>query len=181
MRFHIQSFENMILKKLVALLLEWHFARAASSQLLGNEAWEKYREASEKISFNKPMGDKDLPHQLRREQRDCKELRSVSLRAPPPSNFEDSSLKEETFKEETFTDSTFPETSFEKNSLTESSLTDSSLTENSFTKSSLPKKTFDKNSFSENTFSENSFDKSTFKEETFKKRPSLKRASTTAA
>ena len=38
--FH-QSFENMISKKLVALLLEKHFASAASFQLLGNEAWEK--------------------------------------------------------------------------------------------------------------------------------------------
>ena len=53
MRFHIQSFENMILKKLVALLLESHFAKAASTQLLGNEAWAKYREASQKIVFKK--------------------------------------------------------------------------------------------------------------------------------
>ena len=174
--FH-QSFENMILKKLVALLLEWHFAKAASTQLLGNEAWAKYREASQKIIFKKTLGDKVLPHQLRREQLDCKDLRSDSFRALCPTSFEENnfaehSFNEETFKEETFTESTFDreeltDSSFTASSLTDSSLTDSSLTENSFTKSSLTKKSFDNNSFSENTFSENSFDKSTFKEETF--------------
>ena len=143
--FH-QSFENMISKKLVALLLERHFASAASVQPFGYKAWKKLREASKEISFDKTMGDKELPHQLRREQLDCKELRSDSFRALCPSNFEDSSFEEETFKEETFTESRF--------------------TESTLTKSSLTKKSFDKNNFSE-TFSENSFDKSTFKEETF--------------
>ena len=184
--FH-QSFENMILKKLVALLLDGHFAKAASTQLLGNEAWAKYREASQKIIFKKTLGDKVLPHQLRREQLDCKELRSASLRALCPSNFEDSSLQEATFKEESFTASTFPEKSFDKssfadnsfteetftqNSFTKSSLTPSSLTKTSFAKKGLRKKSFDKTSFSENTFlensfSENSFDKNSLEAKTF--------------
>ena len=50
--FH-QSFENMILKKLVALLLEKHFALATSFQLNGNKAWRKFREASKEIIFHK--------------------------------------------------------------------------------------------------------------------------------
>ena len=52
----------IFLKKLVALLLEKHFASAASSQLLGNEAWEKYREASKEISFDKTTRGKELSH-----------------------------------------------------------------------------------------------------------------------
>ena len=88
-----QNFQSVIFKKkLVALLPEKHFALAASSQLLGNEAWEKYREASEEISFDKVRG-KELSQELRREQLDCKELRSDSFRALCPSNFEDSSFK----------------------------------------------------------------------------------------
>ena len=70
--FH-QSVENMILKKLVALLLEKHFALAASFQLNGNKAWKKFREASKEIIFNKTTRGKELPHQLRREQLDCKD------------------------------------------------------------------------------------------------------------
>ena len=104
--FH-QSFEKMILKKLVALLLEKHFASAASLQLNGNKAWKKFREASKEIIFNKTMRDKELPHQLRREQLDCKDLRSASFRALCPSNFEHNSFKEETFTEETFKEETF--------------------------------------------------------------------------
>ena len=77
---------------------ESHFASAASSHLLGNEAWEKYREASEEISFKKTVRVKELPHQLRREQLDCKDLRSASFRALCPSNFEDNSLQQATFK-----------------------------------------------------------------------------------
>ena len=116
--FH-QSFENMILQKLVALLLEWHFARAASTQLLGNEAWAKYREASQKIIFKKTLGDKVLPHQLRREQLDCKDLRSDSFRALCPTSFEENnfaehSFKEATFKEDSFEDTALQEKSFEK-------------------------------------------------------------------
>ena len=110
-----QNFQSLIFKKkLVALLPEKHFALAASSQLLGNEAWEKYREASKEISFDKVSDKKLSPQALRREQLDCKELRSDSFRALCPSTFEDSSLQEETFKEETFTESTFPEKQLRK-------------------------------------------------------------------
>ena len=77
-----KSFQKMIfLKKLDALLLEWHFAKAASHQLYGIKAWEKHREASKEISFAKKKGDKQLPHQLRRQELDCKDLRSASFRA----------------------------------------------------------------------------------------------------
>ena len=96
-----------------------------------------YREASEEISFEKTMRGKELPHQLRREQLDCKDLRSDSFRALCPSNFEDSSFEEATFKEETFTESSF----------TESSLTESSFTQHSLTESSLPKSNLTKKSF----------------------------------
>ena len=137
----------MILKKFVALLLEKHFASAVSFQLFGNKAWKKLREASKEIIFNKTMRGKKLPHQLGREQLDCKELRSASFRALCPSGFEQNSFEEETFKEETFTESSF--------------------TESSFTKTSFSENSFSETSFSENSFSENSFDQSTFKEETF--------------
>ena len=53
-----KSFQSLILEKLVALMPEKHFALAASSRLLGNEAWEEHREASE-INFDK-VGDKEL-------------------------------------------------------------------------------------------------------------------------
>ena len=79
MRVH-QSFENMIFKKkLVALVLDRHFALAASYQLYGYKAWKKFREASKEIIFNKTMRGKELSHQLRREQLDCKELRVSQL------------------------------------------------------------------------------------------------------
>ena len=62
--FH-KSFQKMIfLKKIDALLLEWHFAKAASPQLYGIKAREKHREASKEISFDKKKGDKELPQQL---------------------------------------------------------------------------------------------------------------------
>ena len=51
-----KNFQSLIYKKLVALLQKKHFASVASSQLLGYEAWGKYREASED-SFDK-VGDK---------------------------------------------------------------------------------------------------------------------------
>ena len=99
--FH-QSFENMILKKLVALLLEKHFASATSFQLNGNTAWKKYRETSKEIIFNKTMRDKKFPHQLRREQLDCKDLRSASFIALCPSNFADSSFQEDSLDSQSF-------------------------------------------------------------------------------
>ena len=169
--FH-QSFENMISKKLVALLLDKHFASAASFQLNGNKAWKKYREASKEIIFNKTMRDKELPHQLRREQLDCKDLRSASFRALCPNNFEDSSFAENSFKEETFTEETFTEESFAATSLedetfSEQSLEESSLTKSNFTENSFEKSTFKEETFKEETFLEESFDNSSLKEETF--------------
>ena len=108
--FH-QSFENMILKKLVALMPEKHFALAASSRLLGNEAWEEHREASKEISFDKKKGDKELPHQLRRQELDCKDLRSDSFRALCPTSFEENSFTEETFSNTSLEEETFQESS----------------------------------------------------------------------
>ena len=151
----------MILKKLVALLLEKHFALAASFQLNGNKAWKKFREASKEIIFNKTMRGKELPHQLRREQLDCKELRSASFRALCPSTFEHNSFKEETFKEETFTESSFTESSFTK-STQEQLQRESSFLENTF-----DKQTFKEETFQEETFPEESFEDSSLKEETF--------------
>ena len=73
-----KSFQSLILEKLVALMPEKHFALAASSRLLGNEAWEEHREASE-ISFEK-VGDKELlQEELRREELGCKDLWPASL------------------------------------------------------------------------------------------------------
>ena len=61
-----KSFQKKIfLKKLDALLLEWHFAKAASHQPYGIKAWEKHREASKEIGLNKKKGAKELPHKLR--------------------------------------------------------------------------------------------------------------------
>ena len=116
-----KSFQKMIfLKKLDALLLEWHFAKAASHQLYGIKAWEKHREASKEISFDKKKGDKELPHQLRRQELDCNDLRSASFRALCPTSFEENSFTEETFTKSSLATRT---------SLTESSLTKSSTTE----------------------------------------------------
>ena len=64
-----KSFQKKIfLKKLDALLLEWHFAKAASHQPYGIKAWEKHREASKEIGLNKKKGDKELPYKLRRQE-----------------------------------------------------------------------------------------------------------------
>ena len=90
-----KSFQSLIFMQLVALLLEKHFASAASSQLLGYEAWEKYREASED-SFDK-VGDKELLQDLRREELGCKDLRPACFRALCPNSFEENSFTEETF------------------------------------------------------------------------------------
>ena len=180
-----KNFQSLIYKKLVALLLEWHFAKAASTQLLGNEAWKKSREASQ-ISFDK-VGDKELLHQeLRRQELGYKDLWPAYFRALCPTNFEDTSFTEETFAntslgKETFTDKsfnkssfadtsfteeTFTENSFTESSLTSSSLTKSTLTENSFAKNSLRKKSFDQTSFSENTFLEDSFSENSLENKT---------------
>ena len=77
-QFSEKNFQSLTLEKLVALMPEKHFALAASSQLLGNEAWEEHREASKEISFDK-VGDKELLQELRREELGCKDLRPASL------------------------------------------------------------------------------------------------------
>ena len=171
-----KSFQKMIFQKLVALMPEKHFALAASSRLLGNEAWEEHREASKEISFDK-VGDKELPPELRRAQLDCKDLRSASFRALCPSNFEENSFEQNTFSkksfdkstfaENSFTQETFTQTSFTESSFTASSLTQSSFTKNSFAKNGLRKKSFDKTSFSENTFLKNSFSENSLEAQTF--------------
>ena len=94
--FADENLANLIFKKkLVALLLERHFALAASFQLYANKAWKKLRVASNEISFGQLIGAKELHQQLRREQLDCKDLRSASFRALCPASFEDSSFTEE--------------------------------------------------------------------------------------
>ena len=110
-----KNFQSLILEKLVALMLEKHFALAASSRLLGNEAWEEHREASKEISFDK-VGDKELLQELRREELDCKELRSDSFRALCPTLFEENSFPEETFSTTSLGKETFKENSFEESS-----------------------------------------------------------------
>ena len=91
-----KNFQSLIFMQLVALLLEKHFASAASSQLLGYEAWEKYREASED-SFDK-VGDKELlQEELRREELGCKDLWPACFWALCPTSFEENSFTEETF------------------------------------------------------------------------------------
>ena len=170
--FH-KSFQKMsFLKKLDALLLEWHFAKAASHQLCGIKAWEKHREASKEISSDKKKGDKELPQQLRRQELDCKDLRSASFRALCPTSFEENSFTEETFSntslgEETFKESSLPTSSFTRSSLTESSLTRSSLTESSLTGSSLTKNSLTTSSFPESSLTENSFFETSFSANTF--------------
>ena len=184
-----KNFQSLIYEKLVALLLEWHFAKAASTQLLGNEAWKKSREASQ-TSFDK-VGDKELlQEELRRQELGYKDLWPAYCRALCPTSFEENSFTEETFTntslgketfteksfnknsfaDTSFTEETFTENSFKESSLTSTSLTKSTLTENSFAKNSLTKKSFDQPSFSENTsledsFSENSLENKTLTEQ----------------
>ena len=198
--FANENLANLIFKKkLVALLLERHFALAASFQLYGNKAWKKLRVASNEISFGQLIGAKELHQQLRREQLDCKDLRSASFRALCPSSFEhpsfsesafedqtfkeetfkeetfpeesfeDSSLEEETFSESTFEDQTFKEETFKEETFPEESFEDSSLEEETFSESSLEEETFSESSLEEETFSESSFDESSFDKSSFAK------------
>ena len=118
-----KNFENMIFKKkLVPLLLDRHFALAASFQLYGYKAWKEFREASIEIVFYKMLRDKELRHQHRRDQLDYKAFWSGSFKALCLSNFDDnsyadSSLEEETFEKGTSDDSSLEESSFEESSL----------------------------------------------------------------
>ena len=174
-----KNFQSLILEKLVALMPEKHFALAASSRLLGNEAWEEQREASE-ISFDN-VGDKELlQEELRRAQLGCKDLWPASFRALCPNSSEENSVTEETFAntslgKETFKESSLTTSSFTSRSLTESSFTESSLAENSFSentflKNSFSQNSFDKKSFAKNSFDEKSFDKKSFDKKSFDKK-----------
>ena len=142
--FEKKNFENMIFKKkLVALLLDRHFALAASFQLFGYKAWKEFRETSQEIIFSKMMRDKELRHQLRREQLDYKDLGQAALRhlalisTFEGNSFADSSFTEEIFEEENFTASSLEESSFEDSSFEDSSFEDSSFEESSFAQSSF--------------------------------------------
>ena len=159
-----KNFQSLIFMQLVALLLERHFASAASSQLLGYEAWEKYREASED-SFDK-VGDKELlQEELRRAQLGFKDLRPACFRALCPTSFEENS-----FTEETFANTNLGKETFKESSLTTSNFTESSLTEHNFLESSLAEHTFTENTFLKNSFSQKSFDKKNFDKKSFDKK-----------
>ena len=111
-----KSFQSLILEKLVALMPEKHFALVASSRLLGNEAWEEHREASE-ISFDK-VGDKELlQEELRREELGCKDLWPAYLWALCPNSFEENTFTEETFANTSLGKETFKESSFDNKQL----------------------------------------------------------------
>ena len=130
-----KSFQKMIfLKKLDALLLEWHFAKAASHQLVGIKAWEKYREASKEISFDKKKGDKELPHNFDGKSLTCKDLRSDSFRALCPTSFEENS----------FTEETFAKSSLEKETFTREQLDKKQLDKKQLDKKQLDKKQLDR-------------------------------------
>ena len=165
-----KNFENMIFKKkLVPLLLDRHFALAASFQLYGYKAWKEFREASMEIIFYKMMRDKALRHQLRREQLDYKDLwsgsfKALCLRNFADSSFADSSLEEETFKEGTFDDSSLEDSSFEENSLEDSSFEESSLEDSSFEENSLEDSSFEENSLEDSSFEESILEDSSLEE-----------------
>ena len=160
-----KSFQKKIfLKKLDALLLEWHFAKAASHQLVGIKAGEKHREASKEIGLNKKKGDKELPHKLRRQELDRKDLRSDSFRALCPTSFEENSFTEETFSntslgEETFRKRSFTRTSFTRRSLTRSSFTESSLTTSSLQENSFPESSLTSSSLTTSRLSREQLDR----------------------
>ena len=162
-----KSFQKKIfLKKLDALLLEWHFAKAASHQLVGIKAGEKHREASKEI-FDK-VGDKELlQEELRREELGCKDLWPAYLWAFCPTSFEENSFTEKTFANTSLGKETFPESSFTRQSLTRKSLTRQSLTRSSLTDNSFSENTFLKNTFSEKSFDKKSFAKKSLDKKTF--------------
>ena len=120
-KFPEKNFQSLILEKLVALMPEKHFALAASSRLLGNEAWEEHREASKEISFDK-VGDKELLQELRREELGCKDLRPAYFRALCPTSFEENSFTEETFANNSLGKETFKERSLTTSSFTRQQL-----------------------------------------------------------
>ena len=180
-----KSFQSLIYEKLVALLLKRHFALAASTQLLGNEAWKKSREASQ-ISFDK-VGDKELlQDQLRRQELGYKDLWPAYLWALCPNSFEKYTFPEETFAntslgKETFTESSLTKSSFTEHSFLEDTFLKNNFSKNSFDKKTFSKKSFDKKSFAKTTFNKKSFDKSSLEESSLEEssleRSSLERSS----
>ena len=167
-----KNLQSLIYEKLVALLPKKHFALAASTQLLGNEVWEKSREASE-ISFDK-VGHKKIPPELRRAQLGCKDLRPASFRALCPTSFEENNFPAETFSNTSLGQDTFTERSLTTSSFTSSSLTESSLTERSLAENSFSENTFLKNSFSEDNLKAQTFKPAASKTATWKRRASTK-------
>ena len=163
--FANENLANLIFKKkLVRLLLERHFALAASFQLLAHKAWKKFRGASLEITFYNKRRDKELPQQLRREQLDHKAFWSASFKAPCLSTFDDNSFKEEPFEEETFTEESFADSSLEEETFSESSFEHSSFADSSLTEETFEKGTFDNSSLEASSFEESSFEESSFEE-----------------
>ena len=169
--FHIRSldkknFQSLISEKLVALLLKKHFASAASSQLLGYEAWGKYREASAD-SFEK-VGDKELlQEELRQEELGCKDLRPAYFRALCPTSFEENSFHKKSFDKNSFAENSFQQGSFATSTFKEGSLAAHSFDKKSFEKHSFDKKSFEKHSFDKKSFEKHSFDTKSFEKHSF--------------
>ena len=171
-----KSFQKKIfLKKLDALLLKWHFAKAASHQLVGIKAGEKHREASKEI-FDK-VGDKELlQEEPRREELGCKDLWPAYLWAFCPTSFEENSFTKKTFANTSLGKETFPESSFTIQSLTRKSLTRKSLTRKSLTRKSLTRKSLTRQSLTRSSLTENSFLENTFLKNTFSKKSFAKKS-----
>ena len=172
--FHIRSldkknFQSLISEKLVALLLKKHFASAASSQLLGYEAWGKYRETSAD-SFEK-VGDKELlQEELRREELGCKDLRPAYFRALCPTNFEENSFHKKSFDKNSFAENSFQQGSFATSTFKEGSLAAHSFDKKSFEKHTFDKKSFEKHSFDRKSFEKHSFDTTSLEKHSFDKK-----------
>ena len=158
--------QSLFFMELVALLLEKHFASAASSQLLGYEAWGKYREASED-SFDR-VGDKELlQEELRREELGCKDLWPAYLWALCPDSFEETSFTEKTFANTSLTESSFTDSSLAENTFSEKTFLKNSFSEKNFAKKNFDNKNFDKKSFAKKTFDKSSFAQKSFHKKTF--------------
>ena len=161
--------QSLYFTKLVALLLEKHFASAASSQLLGYEAWEKYREASEDSfdtewetkNFHKSFEENSLTAKTFGQTASGHFAQPASKRtASQKETFSNTSLGKETFKESSLTTSSFTKSSLTASSLTRSSLTENSFLENTFLKNTFSKKSFDKSSFGKSSLGDSSLETS---------------------
>ena len=177
--FDKKNFQSLIYKKLVALLQNTHFASAASSQLLGYEAWGKYREASAD-SFDR-VGDKELLQQELRQQLGFKDLRPAYSWALCPESFEDTSFTAETFAntsfdKKSFAKKTLDKKSFEKKSFHKQSFHKKSFAKTSFAKQTSEKKSLDKKSFATRSSTKNSFDEKSFAKKSFPRKSFGKRS-----